>query len=208
MQLAGVPADATAAGLAPVEAKARPAGTAGPRSVVIALLPTGERALARVPGLSIGLMSATQGTYSRAQLLLDMTQGARVASSAYARSRPAPLSLVPASEGGVIAGWAGAVRRAHGAPALLRPGLLAAHIPGGAAYAGITGTDTLDAVLASDEAGRVRTVSIGQAGTVAARAAALAERARLVVCDLAAGAAGRAQLRALQARRGTGQLLL
>src|SRR6266576_3979521 len=126
MQLAGVPADATAAGLAPAEAKARPAGAAGPR----------------------------------------------VASSAYARSRPAPLSLVPASEGGVIAGWAGAVRRAHGAPALLRPGLLAAHIPGGAAYAGIAGTDTLDAVLASDEAGRVRTVSIGQAGTVAARAAA------------------------------------
>src|SRR5438105_10330469 len=208
MQLAGVLPDATRVGIAQAQAQAGPAVAAERRSVVIALLPAGEPALAAVPGFSIGLMSAAQGTYSRAQLLLDMTQGARVASSAYARSRPAPLSLVPAGEGGMIAGWGAAVRRAHGAPALLRPGLLAARIPGGAAYAGITGTDALDAVLASDQAGRVRTVSIGPAGTVAARAATLAERARLVVCDLAAGAAGRAQLRALQTRRGTGPLLL
>ncbi|TML00137.1 MAG: hypothetical protein E6G34_01170 [Actinobacteria bacterium] len=207
LQLAGVP-HPTSTGIARAQARARPAGAAEPRSVVIALLPTGERALARVPGFSIGLMSAAQGTYSRAQLLLDTTQGARVASSAYARSRPAALSLAPAGEGGVIAGWSAAVRRAHGAPALLRPGLLAARIPGGAAYAGIAGTDALDAVLASDEAGRVHAVSMGPAGTVVARAAALAERSRLVVCDLAAGAAGRGQLRALQLRRGAGQLLL
>jgi len=207
MQLADVPLGATRAGPARAQAQARPAA-AELRSVVIALLPTGERALAGVPGLSIGLMSSSQGTYSRAQLLLDMTQGARVATSAYAHALPPRLSLVTAGQGGVIAGWGAAVRRAHGAPALLRPGLLAARIPGGAAYAGIVGADTLDAVLAADEAGRVRTVSLGRAGTVAARADALAERARLVVCDLAAGAAGRAQLRALQARRGAGQLLL
>jgi len=174
MQLADVPLGATRAGTARAQAQARPAGAAEPRSVVIALLPTGERALAGVAGLSIGLMSSSQGTYSRAQLLLDMTQGARVATSAYAHSRPPRLSLVTAGEGGVIAGWGAAVRRAHGAPALLHPGLLAARIPGGAAYAGITGVDALDAVLASDQAGRVRTVSIGRAGTLAARAATLA----------------------------------
>jgi len=206
--LIAVPADAPAAGIAQPHVRALRAGAAEHRPVVIALLPAGERTLARVPGLSIGLMSAAQGTYSREQLLLDMTQGARVATSAYAHPRPAPLTLVPAGEGGVIAGWGAAVRRAHGAPALLRPGLLAARVPGGAAYVGISGTDTLDSALASDEAGRVRTVSMGPPRTLAARVAALAARAKLVVCDLAAGAAGRAQLRALQAHRGAGELLL
>jgi hypothetical protein len=37
-----------------------------------------ESELATAPTLSIGLLSATQGNYNTAQLLLDITQGARV----------------------------------------------------------------------------------------------------------------------------------
>src|ERR1700756_5726920 len=90
--LIAVRADAAAAGVAQAHVRALRAGAAEHSPVVIALLPAGERAAARVPGLSIGLMSAAQGTYSREQLLLDMTQGARVATSAYAHPRPAPLA--------------------------------------------------------------------------------------------------------------------
>ena len=57
MQLAGVPPEATEAGIGRAQTQARATRRVEPRSVVIALLPTGERALAGVPGLSIGLMS-------------------------------------------------------------------------------------------------------------------------------------------------------
>ena len=62
-------------------------------SVVLAFLPAQEPELASVPGMSVGIMSATQGSYSAEQLLLDITQGARIASSAYSPTRPPPLAL-------------------------------------------------------------------------------------------------------------------
>jgi len=49
---------------------------------VLAFLPAGESRLGSIPGLSVGLMSATQGSYTREQLLLDIGQGARIAASA------------------------------------------------------------------------------------------------------------------------------
>ncbi len=57
-------------------------------SVVLAFVPAGERELASVPGMSVGIMSATQGAYTPAQLLLDITQGARIARSAYSPTDP------------------------------------------------------------------------------------------------------------------------
>src|SRR6185312_12884742 len=80
---------------------------------------------------SVGIISASQGTYSPGQLQLDVTQGARIASSAYRRPMPPPLSL----EGRRVSGWAAAAARAAAAPQELTPGLLASSVPGGAAYA-------------------------------------------------------------------------
>jgi len=198
---------------------------AGPRrSIVLALLPTGAgpslpsirggspdavfaAGLASVHGLSVGIMSATQGPYATEQFLLDVTQGARLASSAYASPPPA-LSLTPMGAGATVAGWQSARRRAEGTPQLLRPGLLASEIPGGAAYAGIAGTDDIDGVIAADREGHVAAVSLGTSPTLLARVASLSRYKRLVVVDLPGGALGYSDLGALSVGRAAGELLI
>ncbi len=167
----------------------------------------GEPALARA-GLSVGIMSATQGGYHRAQLLLDITQGARVASSAYDPPTPPPLALHPLGGGGLIAGWTRARRRAEAAPQLLTPGLLAGALPGGAGYAGMSAATGLDAVAATAPGGRVGSVSLGPAATLPARIAGLLARRQLAVADLPPAAAGEAMLDRLAAARAPGELLI
>lgn len=177
-------------------------------------VPAGEAELARVGGMSVGIMSASQGQYSSAQLLLDIGQGARVASSSYSTPNPPALTLTTSGSGGAIGGWGGARRRAEAAPQLLRPGLLASQIPGGAAYAGIAGAGAgaragdPDAALAAGVDGHVAAVSLGSAATLLARVQALLRVKRLVVADLPGGAAGRADLHALSAGRPAGELLI
>lgn len=168
----------------------------------------GERQLASVPGLSVGIVSAAQGEYSPAQFLLDITQGARVATSQYPHPTPPALSLRRSGAGATVVGWRAARARAEAAPQLLRPGLLAAQLPGGAGYAGIAGAGDQDGLLAADLAGRVSRVSLGTAATLLARVAALRRRERLVVADLPAGGEGLADLRALSATRAPGELLI
>lgn len=168
----------------------------------------GERQLASVPGLSVGIVSAAQGEYSPAQFLLDVTQGARVATSQYPHPTPPALSLRRAGAGATVAGWQAARARAEAAPQLLRPGLLAAQLPGGAGYAGIAGAGDLDGLLAADLAGRISRVSLGAPATLLARVATLRRRERLVVADLPTGGEGIADLRALSAARAPGELLI
>jgi hypothetical protein len=165
---------------------------------VLAFVAAEERALARVPDMSVGIVSATQGTYSRAQLLLDIGQGARIADSAYASALPE----APASH------WSAVLARAHDAPQLLRPGLLASSVPGGAGYVGVDGVDPLNMIAAFDRLGGVSASSGGSAATLLARIAATRGRKRLVVCDLPGGAAGLQDLHALAAHRTAGQLLI
>jgi hypothetical protein len=176
-------------------------------SALLLFAPLGEAQLASVRGLSLGIMSATQGEYSTAQLLLDITQGARVASSAYASAKAPALSLRSVGAEGLIDGWQAARRRAQAAPQLLAPGLLAAAIPGGAGYAGIAGVGDVDAVVAADRAGRLRAVSLGSTSTLLARVAALQAGRTLVVADLPSGGEGLADLRALVAERAQGELV-
>jgi hypothetical protein len=154
-------------------------------------------------------MSATQGGYHRAQLLLDITQGARVAASAYPHATPPLLALHPvAGGGGRIAGWPQARERAAQAPQLLTPGLLASQVAGGAGYVGTSAAAGLDAVVAAGTNGRIARVSLGPATTLAARISALLERSRLVVADLPGGGAGEEMLVRLSAVRRAGELLL
>jgi hypothetical protein len=171
-------------------------------------VPAGESELASIKGLSLGIMSASQGEYSTAQLLLDITQGARVATSAYAHAQPPRLSLSPTGTGAIVDGWRTASRRAEDAPQLLRPGLLASEIPGGAGYVGIKGAVDTDGALAADRNGRVARASLGPASTLVARVAAVRRGERLVVADLPGGGAGRADLRALSEGRVKGELLI
>jgi hypothetical protein len=176
--------------------------------VLVVFAPTGERELAGIGGLSVGIMSASQGEYSPAQLLLDMTQGARVASAAYPHAQPPQLSLTPSGTGAIVAGWQAARERAKHAPQLLRPGLLASQIPGGAGYVGVTGATTTDGALAAERNGRVALLSLGPASTLLTRMAAARASKRLVVADLPNGSEGRADLLALSRGRSQSELLL
>jgi hypothetical protein len=165
-----------------------------------------ETGLASVPSLSTGILSATQGFYTTAQLLLDITQGARVSYSSYDPGHPPMLSLRPHSIGAIAVPWQAVIERARSAPQILQPGLLASQIPGGAGYAGITGFDDSDGVAAAGRDGQIAALSLGPAATLPARIAALSARYRLVVADLPAGASGLSDLRALSTARPTGAL--
>ncbi len=179
----------------------------GRTSVLLVFASVGERQLQSARGMSVGIMSAAQGAYSSAQLALDISQGARIGASAYAGPPPA-LALHPSARGGVIAGWHAARARAAAAPQLLDPGLLAASIPGGGAYAGSAATQAPAAPIAAGTAGSVAAVSLGPVRTLAARAAALARDRRLVVADLPGGALGEQELLALASQRPARELLI
>jgi hypothetical protein len=207
------------------------AGAATRPTVVLAFLPTTpnafERDVASMPSLSTGLLSATQGVYTTSQLLLDITQGARVSYSSYSPQHPPMLSLTPqagtpsrggtsagapahtsAGTGGYVTPWAQVLARAHGAPQILEPGLLANTIPGGAAYVGATGQSEEDGVAGADAAGHVAAVSLGPSATLLARIDRLRALHGLVVADLPGGSAGYADLRTLSALRPAGELLI
>jgi hypothetical protein len=200
-----------------------------------------ESELSSVPSLSIGILSATQGTYKTAQLLLDITQGARVSYSAYSPAYPPALTLVAhdgstgstGSTGAQVQPWTAVLERAEDAPQLIDPGLLAASIPGGAAYAGtesprvpgtthvdsasndigaavakIAGDGAVDWPLAANRGGHIAAVSFGPPSTLLARIATLLTTHRLVVADLPGGASGYVDLRALAAERPAEELLV
>ncbi len=175
-------------------------------SAVVVFSAADEAQLASVRGLSVGIMSASQGLYSRVQFLLDLTQGARVASSAYSSAAPA-VSIAPLGAGAAVRGWRAAQARAEAAPQLLAPGLLASEI-GGAGYAGIAGLPPVDAVLAAGRDGHIAASSSGPASTLLLRIAALRRRGRLLVADLPGGSEGIADLRALSVTRARGELLI
>jgi len=176
--------------------------------VLLVFAGAGEADLAGTDGLSVGIMSASQGRYETSQLLLDVTQGARVATSAYPSSKAPQLTLQTSADGARIEGWQAALTRAKAAPQELTPGLLATQTPGGAAYAAVDGGPYLDAAAAADESGRISSLSLGPASSLTDRIAALLVHKRLVVADLAEGSAGLAELSALARRRRSGELLI
>jgi hypothetical protein len=167
------------------------------------------------PALSVGILSATQGAYVRAQFLLDITQGARVSASAYDPSAPPALSIrsqsAPSRDGMSTAQaspWSQVLRRARAAPQILEPGLLAASIPGEAGYAGVSGQDHKDAVTAANREGHVAAFSSGPPQSLVGRISALLNQQRLVVADLPNGPLGYEELRTLNERRREDELLI
>ncbi len=180
-------------------------------TVLLVFVPAGEAELASVGGLSVGIMSASQGQYSAGQLVLDITQGTRVASSSYPHPLPPALTVTPAGAGALVRGWPAARSRAAEAPQLLVPGLLASAIPGGAGYAGIAGSTQSEEIfgaVAADRAGRIAALSLGRPSTLPARVERLLQSKRLVVTDLPGGGEGHEDLLALSDARTTGELEL
>ncbi len=93
-----------------------------------------------MPDLSLGLSSATQGSYVRGQALLDISQGTRVSRSTYSPSEvplAGPLLTDRMVNGsGRLLSWDRILTRAETAPQTIEPGLLAGSIPDGAAFVG------------------------------------------------------------------------
>ncbi|HUH82211.1 MAG TPA: hypothetical protein VLZ06_12895, partial [Solirubrobacteraceae bacterium] len=181
------------------------AAVASRPSAVLVFAPVNERSLAALPGMSVGILSAAEGSPSSTQLELDITQGARLASGAYA-SPPSPLELLTRRAGGAIAGWARARARARAAPGELVPGLLASRL-GGAAYVASAGHSS-DAAVAADTDGHVAAVSLGEPATLAARVRELGAHWPLVVVTGPPGRPGRDAVRRLDASRGPRELLI
>ncbi len=215
-------------------------GTSESPSALVVFLPAGKSSSSRIesdaiasklgsiPSLSTGIMSATQGKYVADQMLLDMTQGARVAYSSYSPTYPpslSSLSLGPPPSARVEP-WPAVLKRASDAPQVLKPGLLASSIPGGVGYAPAYGAGASDTVgvsidisarnsssvkfdwpLAADRSGKIAAVSFGPPATLPARIAKLRADRQLVVADLPAGARGYADLRALASTRAPNELL-
>jgi len=201
---------------APPAHAAATSGTSDAR-VVLAFLPSGgednpkpvlERLGART-SLALGLASATQGRFSRAQMMLDMSAGSRTSRAVHTPPAPPTLELVVGGDGtGFIFGWSKARARAATPPAELDPGMLAGQIPGGAAYAGLAGRTNIEATVAADRQGDVAAVSLGRAASLAARTRELLTRHRLVVVGLPTSAKGDATLDALLRDRRPQDLLV
>jgi hypothetical protein len=217
--VAALLAFAAACALAP--AAARAGGVASERTVLLAFLPFDTRPsddgikkpsiLDRLdfqPELSLGLVGATQGGYDQTQALLDMSAGTRVSSAAYKPKKLPMLTFYRQDDMALFQGWLDARARAESAPADIVPGLLAQTIPGGAAYAGVSGRTQLESMPAADEAGRIGLVSIGKADDVARRAQKLLTERRFVVAGLPTNEPGDTAVDELIKHRRPGELLM
>src|SRR3954454_1204774 len=184
-----------------------------PRTVQKYFDPNAPRVLDRLDerkDLALGLVSATQGSYSQSQALIDLTSGTRVSLATYSPEDPPQLAFSPVGLGrGVVFQWGLALERAASAPADIHPGLLAGSIPGGAGYAGLAkAKDRSEATAAAGPDGVVPAVSLGSAHSLAGRTRRLLRDHRLVVVRLPPAGRGGRVLDRLLAQRPEDELLM
>ncbi|MGH2906440.1 MAG: hypothetical protein ACRDKI_06680, partial [Solirubrobacterales bacterium] len=79
--------------------------------------------LERLRGFSVGLFSPTLGRYSPTQMMLDISQGARVASGLYKPAIVPPPPLIVHDGQGIFRDWRSLVARADDVPGDIKPGL-------------------------------------------------------------------------------------
>ena len=156
-----------------------------------------------------GLTSPSIGAYTKRQMVLDMSQGTRIANRAYDGALGA-LELGYGRDGGRIDGWANDSKRALDAPGEVVPGLFGQALEDAGkkvAYSGVIGYEQLEAAVAADRAGRIPTVSLGTIGTFAARTAALMRRSDVVVARFPPDEPGLEALDRLVRQRAPGDLI-
>ncbi|HEY6653055.1 MAG TPA: hypothetical protein VI028_02920 [Solirubrobacterales bacterium] len=168
------------------------AASAPEASVTFAVLPrdTTVADLARVSGMSLGLLSAGIGEVSSQQTFLDVSQGRRIGDSLYHRSLP---GLFPFAR--EVPNWAEVIERADDAPADLIPGLLATRLRVAGVPASAEQPMTAAALTAADVNGLVSPSPPG-------------ECVRRRCPGLAVVRAGEAELPGLVRRLGGGDLLI
>ena len=160
---------------------------------------------------SYGMASPSIGAYSKRQMVLDMSQGSRIANSAYPEKLGRLDLRLGARGGGRMRGFRRARGRADDAPGDVIPGLLAETMRRhgrSVAYAGVVGFPQTEAAVAADRSGRIARVSLGTIGTFAQRTLALWARHELVVARFPSDEAGLAALDRVVAGRQPGDLIL
>ena len=118
-----------------------------------------------------GVTSPSIGSYSKRQMLLDMSAGTRIANSAYGHPI-GRLDLEYGPRGARMKGWFYDNRRAVKAPGDVLPGLFAStleHAGHHVAYVGVIGFEQTEAAVAADRLGYLQRVSLGTIGTFAQR---------------------------------------
>jgi hypothetical protein len=164
---------------------------------------------AGIPALSVGLTSATQGSYRREQALLDISQGTRVSRSTYDPTEVPPVGVTKAAGGaGIVKGWDAILDRAETAPQTIEPGLLASTIPGGAAFVGDPARFHATVIPATDRLGHVSALTQASPLDTARRAIRQSYRYQLVVVAASAGRKGMRELRQILDLRRDGQLVI
>lgn len=164
-------------------------------------LPLLLRDLESLPGFAVGLTSPTLGRYSPMQEVLDVSQGARVASGFYKPPAPPQAGLVIDRETGAgrIAGWDKLRVRADDVPSEITPGLLAKTLIDAGEpvrYVGVDGGTNLPAVAAAAAScGVIQAVSDGDAASFDERAVDAAAAPGLSVISLPGGPVGLGVLR-------------
>ncbi|HEX8075384.1 MAG TPA: hypothetical protein VF545_10435 [Thermoleophilaceae bacterium] len=160
---------------------------------------------------SYGVTSPTLGAYFKRQMLLDMSQGSRIANHAYPDDLKR-LDLIPGARGdGRVKGWRLAAKRARDAPGDVVAGLLGGTVKksgGRVGYAGVAGFQQTEAVVAADRRGHVDRVSLGTIGTFAERATAVWRESDLLVARFPSDESGLAALDGVLAARQPDDLIL
>src|SRR3954449_1536375 len=108
-----------------------------------------------------GVTSPSIGSYTKRQMLLDMSAGTRIANSAYGKPL-GRLDLDSGAHGGRMKGWFYDNKRAVGAPGDVLPGLFASTLEGAGhrvAYSGVIGFEQTEAGGATGRAGKCGAVS-------------------------------------------------
>jgi hypothetical protein len=156
-----------------------------------------------------GVSSPSIGSYSKRQMLLDMSAGTRIANSAYGHDL-GRLDLAYGPGGGRMKGWFYDDKRAEGAPGDVLPGLFASTLEKAGrrvAYAGVIGFEQTEAAVAANRAGAIENVSLGTIGTFPQRALDLWRQSDVVVARFPPDAAGLEALDRIVAARQPGDLI-
>ncbi len=156
-----------------------------------------------------GVTSPTLGSYSKRQMLLDMSGGTRIANSAYG-GPIGRLDLDYGPRGGRMEGWFYDNKRAKDAPGDVLPGLFASTLEAAGhhvAYSGVIGFEQTEATVAADRGGRVERVSLGTIGTFARRTLALWHESDVVVARFPEDDRGLEALDRILAARQPGDLI-
>src|SRR4051812_37451818 len=156
-----------------------------------------------------GVTSPSIGSYSKRQMLLDMSAGTRIANSAYGHPI-GRLDLEYGPGGGRMKGWFYDNKRAVDAPGEVLPGLFASTLERAGhrvAYAGVIGFEQTEAVVAADRLGNLQRVSLGTIGTFAQRTLDLWRTSDVVVARFPPDDAGLEALDRIVAARQPGDLI-